>query len=140
MKGDRMILDKIKSDLKQAMIDRDEKRKSTLRMVIGEVPRLNKKANEKATDDEILNIIKKLIKSETIVLEASGIPIGESEYINILDSYLPKMMSQEEIIEWIGNNINLDEFNPKIKAMGSIMKELKGKADGNTVRKILELK
>lgn len=134
-----MLLEKIKADLKQAMIEKNDTKKSTLRMVMGEVPRLNKKANEQPSDDEILNIIRRLIKSETIVLNASGIDDSESEYIKILDSYLPKMMNQEEIITWIDENINLNDFDPKVKAMGSIMKELKGKADGNIVRKILVL-
>ena len=132
-----MLIEKIKADLKQAMIDKDEKKKSTLRMVLGEIPRLNKKAGEGATDQEVETIIKRLIKSETIVLEASGIDESESEYIKILDSYLPKMMDQEEILDWISKNVNLDDFNPKVKAMGFIMKSLNGKADGKTVKALL---
>jgi uncharacterized protein YqeY len=46
------------------------------------------------------------------------------------------MMSEEEIREWIMNNIDLLP-DKKMKAMGEIMKSLKGKADGSLVREIL---
>lgn len=129
--------EKVKNDLKQAMLNKDEVKKSTLRMVLGEIPRLNKKINERPTDTEIESIIKKLIKSEMIVLKASAGDDSKSEYIRILNSYLPKMMSEKEIKKWILDNIDLNDYNPKIKAMSTIMKALNGKADGNVVRKIL---
>ena len=126
--------EKIKQDLKQAMLDRNEIKKDTLRIVIGEIPRLNKKIDEKPTNKEIESIIRKLIKSETQVLELSKGNIGESLYINILYDYIPKMMSEQEIGEWITENIVLEDYNPKMKAMGDIMKALKGKADGGVVK------
>ena len=137
VRNNMSLLDEIKADLKQAMMSKDEARKSTLRMVIGEVPRLNKKAGEKPTDEEVLDIIRKLIKSETMVLNASGQDESKSDYINILKDYLPSMMTEHEIAEWIERNININDYSPKIKAMGEIMKALRGKADGNVVRKLL---
>jgi Glu-tRNA(Gln) amidotransferase subunit E-like FAD-binding protein len=47
-------------------------------------------------------------------------------------------MTSQEIIEWISENVTLADFNPKMKAMGNIMKSLKGKADGNMIKTILE--
>jgi len=132
-----MLLEKIKSDLKKAMLAKDEPVMSTLRMVIGEVPRLNKKAGEEVTDLEVETIIRKLIKSELLVLEHSGVDPDESIYINVLNSYIPKLMSKAQIQTWIMDNIDISQFNPKMKAMGSIMKELKGKADGNLVKEVL---
>jgi uncharacterized protein YqeY len=132
-----MLLEKIKSDLKQAMLAKNEPVMSTLRMIIGEVPRLNKKAGEEATDLEIETIIRKLIKSELLVLEHSGVDPDESIYIKTLNSYIPKLMSKAQIQTWIMDNLDMSEFNPKMKAMGSIMKNLKGKADGNLVKQVL---
>lgn len=133
-----MLLDMIKADLKKAMMMRDEDKKNTLRLILGEVPRLNKKANETITDGEIEGIIRKLIKSETIVLEASNSDKNESIYIQTLEGYLPQMMPFLDIINWVVNNIEIDNYDPKIKAMGVIMKQLKGKADGKMVRQVLE--
>lgn len=127
----------IRQDLKWATLDKDQTKKDTLRMVIGEIPRLNKKAGEKPTDKEMESIIRKLVKSETQVLELSNRPVSWSLYIKILSGYLPKMMSEQEAREWIAENIVLEDYNPRMKAMGVIMKELRGKVDGNIIKKML---
>ena len=132
-----MLEEKIRIDLKQAMLDRDESKKSALRIVIGEIPRLNKKVGENPTDQEIESILRKLIKSEKLTLKTMGKLIQNNKYIEILDSYLPKLMTGEEIVSWISENVTLADFDPKIKAMGTIMKGLKGKVDGNLVKQIL---
>jgi len=133
----KAIEETIRKDLKQAILDKDEIKKDALRMIIGEIPRLNKKANEKATNQEVISIIRKLIKAEKTVLELSEMDVNDSLYTKILNEYIPKLMTGEEIVSWISKNINLDDFDPKIKAMGSIMKNLKGKVDGNLVKQIL---
>jgi len=46
-------------------------------------------------------------------------------------------MTEQEIVIWIKKTINLDDFNPKMKAMSTIMRSLKGKADGKLVKDIL---
>jgi uncharacterized protein YqeY len=129
------MLNKIKSDLKRAMLSRDSARCDALRMIIGEIPRLNLKADQEPTDEQIFDIIKKLIKSELIVLEYSG--QDTSEYVDILEEYIPTMMSEKQILNWIEENVDLNKFNPKVKAMRIIMKSLKGKADGALVRGLL---
>jgi uncharacterized protein len=132
-----MLKEKLREDLKQSMLNRDEEKKNTIKMILGEIPRLNKKIDEVVTDFEIEGIIRKLIKSETQVLELTKKDKNDSSYIKILESYLPQSMSEEQIKEWIESNIDLTKYPIKIKAMGEIMKGLKGKADGNIVRKIL---
>ena len=130
-----MLLNKLKQDLKQAMLDKDEAKKNAIRLVLGEIPRLNKKATDTITNEEIEKIITKLIKSENLTASYSG-----QDYFPLLDNleqYLPQMLTENEIRGWIALHITLSNYNPKIKAMGIIMKELKGKADGNIVKKIL---
>lgn len=131
------LLEKLRNDLKQAMLAKDEEKKNTIKMVLGEIPRLNKLANEVPTDVEVEGIIRKLIKSETQVLELTKKDPSQSTYIKVLLSYLPQSLSKEEIKEWITANIDLTKYDNPIKAMGEIMKGLKGKADGNIVRKVL---
>ena len=128
----------LRNDLRKAQFAKDEKTKETLRVVLGELPRLNKKAGEGATDEEIIKIITKLVKSETLVLEYSGVDVADSiKYIDILSAYLPKMMTPSEITQWIDDNIDVTAWPKPMAAMGPIMAQLKGKADGNTVKKIL---
>lgn len=132
-----MLEERIRSDLKEAMLARDRDRASTLKMILGEIPRLNKKANEKASDEEIQVIIRKLIKNEKQVLEYSGTPAASSTYIRTLEKYLPKMMEEKEIKQWVLDNVDLSAYNKCEQAMGKVMKDLAGLADGNTVRRVL---
>jgi hypothetical protein len=127
------LQEKIKADLKSAMLARDEVRMSALRVLIGEFQRQGAKV---LVDQEVMAVIRKLVKSETETMAKSG--IKESSYLQILESYLPKAPSEEEIRAWIMANINLAEFSNKIQAMKPTMAHFGGQADGNLVRRILE--
>lgn len=132
-----MLEERIRTDLKEAMLARDMDKCNTLKMVLGEIPRLNKKADKAVTDTEMINIIRKLVKSELLVLEYSGVDAGSSTYIRTLEKYLPKMMEEREIKQWVLDNVDLSAYNKCEQAMGKVMKALKGKADGNLVRRVL---
>jgi hypothetical protein len=127
------LQEKIKADLKAAMLSRDEARISTLRIILGEFAR---QANKILTDQQVQGVIRQLVKSENEMLSISG---GEgSEYLRVLESYLPQQPSEAEIRAWIGKNINLADFASKMQAMKPIMAHFGGAADGNLVRKILD--
>ena len=122
----------LKNDLKGAMKEKRETVKNTLRVVLGELGRSEKKDH---TDDEVVRVMKKLIKSETEVLEKKG--ETDSEFIRIIESYLPKMATDDEIKAWIGENVDFSKYKNKMQAIGEIMKHFGPEADGNTVKKIL---
>ena len=124
----------IKKDLSSAIKAKEMRRKDALRVILGEFARLDKK---ELSDDEVVKILKKLLKSEKEVLEQKGQKM-ESEFIGIVEAYLPRMASEAEIHEWIKHNIDFDQFKNKMQAMGSIMKHFGTTADGNSVKKILQ--
>ena len=59
-------------------------------------------------------------------------------FLTIVESYLPQLMSEELIASFINSNININSFKNIMQAMKPIMKKLKGKANGNDVKKVLE--
>ncbi len=124
----------IKTDLSAAIKARDENKKDTLRVILGEFGRLDKK---EISDDEAVKILKKLIKSEKEVLEQKG-DTENSAFIEIVESYLPKMAAEEEISAWIRQNIDFSQYKNKMQAMGVIMKHFGATADGNVVKEILQ--
>ena len=130
-----MLLQKIKDDLKRAMKAKDGDTKDTLRMILGEIPRLNKRAGRPATDKDLVSIINKLIKSETVVMKLTG--EKESDYINTLKSYLPQKMDKTAIKKFILDNIEIDGYDPKVSAMKVIMKVIGSEADGKLVKEVL---
>lgn len=128
------IQEKIKLDLKQAMKERDEEKRNALRVVIGELARSEAKELD---DAEVVQIIKKMIKSEQESLAQSG-KSEDSRYIEILESYLPQMASDDEIRRWISENIDFSKYKNKMQAMRDIMTHFGASADGNQVKNILQ--
>jgi len=126
--------EQIKADLKAAMKAQDLAKKEALRVVIGELGRLPAKV---LPDEDVLQVLKKLIKSEKEVLQQQG-RAEPSSYLKILEAYLPEMASEEEIRRWIEANIDLSAYKNKMQAMGDIMRHFGRNADGNTVRKVLQ--
>jgi uncharacterized protein len=140
---------KLKEDLKQAMRAKDEVGRNTIRQVMSEFFKLTvpvtleggkkstrPKKTEEIINDDIIGIIQGLIKSEHIVLEAKK--EATSDYLQILEAYLPRQVAHEEIVDWVRGNINFSQFKNKMQAMGAIMKHFGKTADGKLVNDILK--
>ena len=128
------LQERIKKDLTTAMKERDETKKSTIRVIMGEFGRLNKK---ELSDDDVIGVLKKLIKSEKETLEKKG-EAADSRYIEIIENYLPQMASETEIRKWILQHIDFSQFKNKMQAMRPIMAHFGSAADGNRVKNILQ--
>ena len=128
------LQEQIKQDLTAAIKAQDEEKKAALRVILGELARLDKK---ELSDDEVVKILKKLNKSEKEVL-ATKDDLQDSEFIKTLDNYLPQMATDAEIRDWIEQNVDFGGLKNKMQAMGPTMKHFGAKADGNTVKKILQ--
>lgn len=141
--------DKLRADLKKAVLGKDQEVRNTLRLIMAEFPKLTVpltlesgkkttrlKKPEEITNDDVIGIIKGLAKSEQTVLEATG--QTTSDYLDILQSYLPQMADGEEIISWIKENIDLSQYKNRMQAMGPVMKHFGKLADGKLVNQILK--
>jgi uncharacterized protein YqeY len=140
---------KLKEDLKQAMRDKDEAGRNTIRQVMSEFFKLTvpvtleggkkstrPKTAEEITNDDIIGIIQGLVKSEHIMLEARK--EATSDYLRILETYLPRQVARAEIVDWVRGNIDFSQFKNKMQAMGVIMKHFGKTADGKVVNDILK--
>ncbi len=146
---DTPLLEKLKADLKQSMLQKNVAARSAIRQIMAEFPKLTVpitlesgkestrlKSGDEITDDDIIGIILGLAKSERLVLEAKD--EDSSEYLEILKQYLPRMADREEVIAWIKENIDFSEYKNKMQAMGTIMKHFGKQADGKMVNEILK--
>ena len=143
------LLTKLRSDLKAAMLGRNETVKGAIRIIISEFPTRitlpitlesgkkssRPKRDDEITNDEIIAVIMGLCKSERQTLEFTK--QATSDYLQVLESYLPKMATEEEIMAWTRENIDLSQFKSPMQAMGTIMKHFGKTADGNVVKKVL---
>lgn len=141
----------IKGQLKDAMKAKDEVRLRTVRGMMtaftNELVATGKKPQDELDDASVLGVIKRLAKQrkESIVqFEAAGrqdLADPEKAELVVLEGYLPQMMSQEEI-EPIAKaklaEIGATDKSKMGVAIGAVMKELQGKADGGDVKVVVE--
>ena len=140
---------KILEDLKMAMKNQDKETLSVIRMVKGAITLEEINTKKELTDDDIIAIIAKQIKTrkESIVEFEKGnrqdlIDQTQKE-IEILNQYMPEQYSEEKVKSIIDDIF--EKINPTgISDMGKVMKEvtplLRGKADMSFVSKIIKEK
>ena len=137
--------EKILNDLKEAMKQQEKTKLSVIRMVKGAIQMEEIKVKHELSDDEVIAIIGKQIKTrkESIVeFEKGGrndLIEKTNEEINMLNVYMPKQLSEEEIKAEIDKVF--EELKPASNEMGKIMQalsNLKGKADMGLVSKLVK--
>jgi hypothetical protein len=145
-----MIFEKISKDYIQAMKSRDSLRigvLSYIKSVIKYREIENREKEKELTDDDVIDVISKEIRKreESIEMYKNGeredLAHKEEEELKVLKEYLPAQMREEEIrktvvqiIEKLGATGEKD-FG---KVMKEVMIEIKGKANGALIKKIVE--
>ena len=143
--------EKIKDEIKDAMKAKEAVKLEVLRGMlaafINELVAKKRKPNEILEDDEALAVIGRLAKQRKDSIEQfskggrEDLVQNEEEELKILETYLPEMMSKEEI-EKIAKakkeELGIDDEAKKGMLMGTLMKELKGKAEGGDVKAVVD--
>ena len=141
------LSERINNDLKEAMKSKDSFRLSVIRMVKGAMQLAKPNPREELTDDDVITVISKQIKMRNDSIKEfedagrSDLVEQNKKEIEILNTYMPKQLSEEELTEIIDKVF--DEVKPTSqKDMGLIMKNIsplvKGKADMSLVNKLVK--
>ena len=142
------LLSEIQSDLKQAMLDKDDMTRDTLRMFKSEVQKFEIDNQETADDAKALQIINKMIKqrkdSITQFTEGGRTDLADKEQleVTILSKYKPQQLSESEISEKVKAAIS-ESSALSMQDIGKVMGILKssipaGTADMGIVSKIVK--
>jgi uncharacterized protein YqeY len=143
------FLEKIGVEIKEALKHGDDDVLRTLRMLKSDIIYEKAKGTEDLSDEKIVEIIYRALKKRKEAIEeykkAGRDDLAEREFseLKIIEKYLPKQLKEEEIQEIIEKKIDeIGEITKKDfgKIMGMLMKELKGKADGAIVKRLLNEK
>lgn len=139
---------KLNDDLKSAMKNREMLRLDTIRLIKKNIQELETSVGHsgEATDAEIMKIISKLVKQGKDAAEQynsagrTDLFDIEMQQVAVLESYLPKQLTDEEIAVEI-DTVMTETGSTNI---GVLMKELNvrlaGRADGKTISRILKTK
>ncbi|MEX2463475.1 MAG: GatB/YqeY domain-containing protein [Balneolaceae bacterium] len=145
------IKEKILEDLKSAMKAKDSEKTLLLRSLKAKI--LEKEISERKggestlSNDQIIEVLMKAAKQrkESIDQFNKGnrpeLAAKEERELSLIEEYLPKMMSEEEIRIEVKNQIEsmkATSLQDMGKVMGSLMGKLKGKADGSIISNIVK--
>lgn len=142
------LVDRIDADLRQAMRDRNQAAKLALRAVktaLIEVSTSGEQAHV-LSEEEVMAVLQREAKRRREAadeFERLGDPVraaAEREELAVLETYLPRQMSEEEI-EAVARRVIAEVGAVSAKQMGAVMaalmNELKNKADGKTVNQVV---
>ena len=141
------LLETIKKDMIEASKKGDVDSTNILKLAIASIKNEEIAKGSKLSDEEILKVLRKeesKIKDSIAEFTKMGrkdLIERESRQLKVISSYLPKLMSREEI-EKVVSKIVADTHAEGLKSMGAVMsivmKELQGKADGSTVKEVVQ--
>jgi len=144
------IHETLKKELPDAMRAKDEVKLRTLRALLtaftNELVSMKEKPDGFLPDEKTLQVLKRASNQRKDSIEQfergkrPDLARHEHEELAIIDAYLPETMGQEEILKVAKAKKEQLQIDDKAKMgmlMGAVMQELKGKADGNDVKEVV---
>ncbi len=143
------LLETLNSDLIVALKKGDKNRVEVIRGLKSDIKYKEIDKREPLTEEDVLGVLAAAAKRRRDSIEQfqrggrDDLVLKESSELEIITSYLPQQLSDEELQGIVG--ATLLEIGAKTpadlgKAMKEIMPKVKGRADGNRVRQIIALK
>ena len=133
---------RLQTDLTTAIRDRDELRRDTLRMAIAAAYNVQKAAGRELTDDEVLAVLTREVKTRRESIEAFS-AAGRNEAadkelaeVEILSAYLPQQLTADEIAALVRETVDeVGASSPRDmgKVMAALVPKTRGRADGKAV-------
>lgn len=142
------LKEKINSDLLTAMKAKEEMKLGALRLLKAAIMKFEVAGDKKkeATDEEALQIIGREVKQRKDSIDAykkggrADLAVKEKEELKILQAYLPAQMDESELKKVVSQVITQTGATSKAdfgKVMGAVMAQVKGKADGQMVSRLV---
>ena len=140
------LVDKVNNDIKAAMLAREKEKLEAIRAIKSALL-LAQTSGEAVTEEAELKLLQKLVKqrkeSAEIYNTQNRKDLADKELFEaqIIEQYLPKQLSEEELQKIIAEIISQSGVT-SIKEMGKVIglanKQLAGKADGRTIAEMVK--
>ena len=142
------LKDRLANDFKEAMKAKDEVRKNTVNLARAAIKQVEVDKRVELDEQGVLEILAKQVKMRKDALSdfekagRSDLAEGYNKEISILMEYLPKQLSDEEILVIVKSTaaeLGIEGGKGNMgKLIGAVMPKVKGLADGGAVKKLVE--
>ena len=146
-----MLHEQIKNGIKEAMMAHDALRLKAFRAMsaafTNELVAKSRKPQEMLKDEEAIAVIARLAKQRNDSINQfrkggrEDLVKEEEAELAILETYLPKMMDKsevEKIVQAKKGELGITDATKRGVLMSAVMKDLKGKVDGNLVKEVVD--
>jgi len=140
------LKEKLRDDLKRALKGRDKVRTSAIRLVLAAVKNAEIARQTALEEGDILGVIAKEVRQRRESIEAfkqgnrQDLVAQEEAELAVLNEYLPRQMTREEIIaeaRRVIDEVGAQGLGDKGKVMPKLIAQLKGKADGREINAVV---
>ncbi len=140
------LKEQLQSDVKDAMRQRDEVRRDTLRLVLSSLHNAEIDARKELDDDGVLGVLNKEAKQRRESIEEfrkggrEEKAVEEEAELEVISSYLPEALSRDDILaaaKEVVEETGASGMKDIGKVMSPLMERLQGRADGREANEIV---
>lgn len=145
------LVQEINDQIKEAMKAKEEPKLTVLRSIksafTNELVATGKTPQDEVTDELAMTVIKRAAKQRKDAIEQfekggrQDLADKEKVELEIIESYLPELMSEEQVREIVSKKkeeMGISDKSGMGQLMGAVMKETAGQADGQIVKKVVD--
>jgi uncharacterized protein YqeY len=138
---------RLEDDMRQALKAKDAVRLSVLRMLISAVKMFEIEKNIKEPEDkDVIQIVQRQVKQHRDSIDQftkggrMDLAVKETEELKILETYLPRQMTEDEllvIIKGVIADLGAIKKSETGRVMKAVMEKVQGGSDGKTVNQLV---
>jgi uncharacterized protein len=143
------LIDRMETELKDAMRDRDAERRDALRLILASLRGAEKDLMRPLSDDEELQVLQRERKKRLDAAEAFRAAGREEQAekeegeLDVLEEYMPEPLSEEElekIVDDVIAEVGATNVRHLGRVMHDVMPQVAGRADGSAVTQLVREK
>ena len=143
------LIARIEGELRQAMRERDDDRRDTLRLILSSLRSAEKELQRPLHDDEELQVLQRERKRRVEAAQAfrSGgreeQAAAEERELSVLEEFMPAPLSEEELEEIVDDviaEVGATSLRDIGRVMADVMPQVAGRADGSVVSQLVREK
>jgi len=143
------LIAEIKEQLTDAMRERDDARRDTLRLILASLQGAEKELQRPLTEDEELQVLQRERKKRIEAAEAfrnggrEEQADKEEAELEVLEEFMPEPLSEEELEEIVDNviaEVGATSMREIGRVMADVMPQVAGRADGSAVSQLVREK
>ena len=143
------LIARLEEELKQAMVDREDERRDTFRLILASLRAAEKELQRPLHDDEELQVLQRERKRRQEAAEAFRAGAREQQAeaeereLAVLEEFMPEPLSDDELEEIVDDAIaevgatSMRDFG---RVMADVMPQVSGRADGSAVSQLVREK